>query len=236
MERISKVFYPYEPKYIEEDRKHLEGEEEVEAAVAAAAKRQIQDEELSWLKLEWTGAADAALFGYRNWNSVPALSPNFDNANFFSKKLLYLLRRGRYVEHHGLALHLLWTDRLKTYFRMVKVNWYHSPELVAVCLPAEFPQPECWPARVLVPAPARNQWVLKGSNALVRVGFFSLFLPFFGQKTHLKQWHRKNLPPSSSSFVPQVAISPIDMNIHALLAMSTLLLLGEHSDMHLHAT
>lgn len=52
MERISKVFYPYEPKYIEEARKHLEGEEEVEAAVAAAAKRQIQDEELSWLKLE----------------------------------------------------------------------------------------------------------------------------------------------------------------------------------------
>lgn len=109
--RISKVFYSYEPEYIEEDQKHLEEEEEAEAAVAAAAQRQIQpvgeDEEPRWLKLEWTGAADAALFGDRNWNWVPVLSPNFDNANSFSKKSLNLLRREQYTEHHSLALHLL---------------------------------------------------------------------------------------------------------------------------------
>lgn len=56
IERISKVFYLYEPKHIEEDQKRLEEEEEAEAAVAAAAERQIQpvgeDEEPSWLKLE----------------------------------------------------------------------------------------------------------------------------------------------------------------------------------------
>lgn len=90
IERISKVFYPYEPKYSEEDQKHLEEEEEAET-VAAATERQIQpvgeDEEPRWLKPEWTGAADAALFAHRNWNWVPGLSRNFDNANFLLKEV-----------------------------------------------------------------------------------------------------------------------------------------------------